>query len=72
MDRDILYRIIESRRDVRAFRSDPVPEDALRRILGAAQAGTLLTERPRRTRGGTARTRTRRSCIFPSRGHEAI
>lgn len=29
-------QIIESRRDVRAFRSDPVPEDALRRILGAA------------------------------------
>ncbi len=36
MDRDILYRIIESRRDVRAFRPDPVPEDVLRRILGAA------------------------------------
>ncbi len=30
------YRVIESRRDVRAFRSDPVPEDTLHRILGAA------------------------------------
>ena len=36
MDRDIFYRIIEGRRDVRAFRPDPVPADVLMRILGAA------------------------------------
>ncbi len=35
-ERAALYRVIESRRDVRAFRPDPVPEEALRRILGAA------------------------------------
>ena len=31
-----LYRAIESRRDVRAFRPDPIPDDTLRRILQAA------------------------------------
>jgi len=30
------YRLIESRRDVRAFRADAIPGDALLRILGAA------------------------------------
>jgi len=30
------YRLIESRRDVRAFRADAVPDDVLLRILGAA------------------------------------
>jgi 5,6-dimethylbenzimidazole synthase len=30
-----LYRVIESRRDVRAFTRDPVPEDVLHRILKA-------------------------------------
>ena len=36
VDRAALYRIIDSRRDVRAFRSDPVPDETLRRILLAA------------------------------------
>jgi 5,6-dimethylbenzimidazole synthase len=31
-----LYRLSESRRDVRAFTRDPLPEDVLRRILSAA------------------------------------
>ena len=31
-----LYRVSESRRDVRAFTRDPLPEDVLRRILSAA------------------------------------
>ena len=31
-----LYRVIESRRDVRAFRTDPIATDTLARILGAA------------------------------------
>jgi 5,6-dimethylbenzimidazole synthase len=35
-DRETLYRVIGSRRDVRAFRRDPVPDDVLARILGAA------------------------------------
>ena len=35
-DREALYRIIDSRRDVRAFRRDPVPDDVLTRILEAA------------------------------------
>ena len=38
-DRAALYRIIESRRDVRAFRSDPVPNEVLFRILTAAHHG---------------------------------
>lgn len=32
----LFYRIVESRRDVRAFRSDPIPEPVLLRILNAA------------------------------------
>ncbi len=35
-DREALYRIIEARRDVRHFRSDPLPPDVLTRILQAA------------------------------------
>jgi 5,6-dimethylbenzimidazole synthase len=35
-DREALYRVIGSRRDVRAFRRDPVPADVLERILLAA------------------------------------
>ena len=35
-DREVLYRVIERRRDVRAFRSDPVSSETLYRILGAA------------------------------------
>jgi 5,6-dimethylbenzimidazole synthase len=31
-----LYRVIESRRDVRAFRTDPIATETLARILGAA------------------------------------
>lgn len=34
--RESVYRAIESRRDVRAFRSDPIPDDTLHRILAAA------------------------------------
>ena len=35
-DREALYRVIDSRRDVRAFRPDPVPDAVIERILGAA------------------------------------
>jgi 5,6-dimethylbenzimidazole synthase len=35
-ERAALYRVIESRRDVRAFRTDPIADDALNRILQAA------------------------------------
>jgi nitroreductase len=35
-ERAALYRVIESRRDVRAFRTDPIAPDTLARILGAA------------------------------------
>jgi len=35
-DRAALYRIIDGRRDVRAFRTDPVPAETLHRILLAA------------------------------------
>jgi len=35
-DREVLYRVIERRRDVRAFRPDPIPSETLYRILGAA------------------------------------
>lgn len=35
-ERTLFYRIVESRRDVRAFRSDPIPEHVLLRILNAA------------------------------------
>ncbi|MCK6521388.1 nicotinate-nucleotide--dimethylbenzimidazole phosphoribosyltransferase [Myxococcota bacterium] len=35
-DRDAVYRAIYSRRDVRAYLPDPVPEDLLARVLNAA------------------------------------
>ena len=35
-DRETLHRVIDSWRDVRAFRSDPVPDAVLERILEAA------------------------------------
>jgi len=35
-DRAVFYRVIERRRDVRAFRPDPIPSETLYRILGAA------------------------------------
>lgn len=35
-DAAAFYRLIESRRDVRAFRADAIPADVLLRILGAA------------------------------------
>ena len=35
-DRDVFYRVIERRRDVRAFRPEPIPSETLYRILGAA------------------------------------
>lgn len=35
-DRQALHRVIDGRRDVRAFRSDPVPDEILGRILAAA------------------------------------
>ncbi len=35
-DREVLYRVIERRRDVRAFRPDPIPSETLYRILAAA------------------------------------
>ncbi len=38
-DRAAFYRVIERRRDVRAFKTDPIPEDVLRRILTAAHHG---------------------------------
>ncbi len=36
--REGLYRVVSARRDVRRFRPDPVPDDVLRRVLGAAHA----------------------------------
>jgi nicotinate-nucleotide--dimethylbenzimidazole phosphoribosyltransferase len=35
-DREAIHRVIAERRDIRAFRPDPVPEDLLRRVLEAA------------------------------------
>jgi 5,6-dimethylbenzimidazole synthase len=35
-ERDAVYRVMRSRRDVREFRPDPVPDDVLRRILSMA------------------------------------
>ena len=35
-ERTMFYRIVESRRDVRAFKLDPVPEAVLLRVLNAA------------------------------------
>ncbi len=37
-EREALHRIIHARRDIRRFRADPVPDDALERVLGAAHA----------------------------------
>jgi nicotinate-nucleotide--dimethylbenzimidazole phosphoribosyltransferase len=37
-ERDTLRRIMGARRDIRRFRPDPVPDDVLGRILGAAHA----------------------------------
>jgi nicotinate-nucleotide--dimethylbenzimidazole phosphoribosyltransferase len=36
--REGLYRVVSARRDVRRFRPDPVPDDVLGRVLGAAHA----------------------------------
>ncbi|BAU26717.1 cob(II)yrinic acid a,c-diamide reductase [Aneurinibacillus soli] len=38
-ERDAIYKVIETRRDVRTFRSDPLPADAVERILEAAHHG---------------------------------
>ena len=38
-EREAVYRAIHSRRDIRHFRPDPIPEDALERILTAAHHG---------------------------------
>ena len=38
-EREAVYRAIHSRRDIRRFRPDPIPEDALERILMAAHHG---------------------------------
>src|SRR5262245_6077246 len=35
-ERNVLYRVIERRRDVRAFKPEPIPADVLQRILTAA------------------------------------
>ena len=35
-EKDAIYRVIRERRDVRRFKSDPIPEETLRRILNAA------------------------------------
>ncbi len=35
-EKDAIYRVIRERRDVRRFKSDPIPEEILRRILNAA------------------------------------
>jgi 5,6-dimethylbenzimidazole synthase len=35
-ERQILYEVIQARRDIRHFRPDPIPVDVLRRILEAA------------------------------------
>lgn len=36
--RDALHDVVRARRDVRRFRPDPVPEEVLERVLGAAHA----------------------------------
>ena len=38
-EREAVYRAIHTRRDIRQFRPDPIPEDALERILTAAHHG---------------------------------
>jgi 5,6-dimethylbenzimidazole synthase len=35
-DREVIYRLIRSRRDIRQFAPDPIPAELLQRILGAA------------------------------------
>ncbi|HEY1274662.1 MAG TPA: nicotinate-nucleotide--dimethylbenzimidazole phosphoribosyltransferase [Thermoleophilaceae bacterium] len=35
-EREIVHRVISERRDIRRFRSDPVPDDLLRRVLESA------------------------------------
>jgi 5,6-dimethylbenzimidazole synthase len=35
-DREVIYRLIRSRRDIRQFAPDPIPAERLQRILGAA------------------------------------
>jgi len=42
-----LYEAIQGRRDIRHFRSGPIPDDVLRRILGAAHsAGSVGLMQP--------------------------
>ena len=36
--RNAIYSVIAARRDIRRYRPDPVPEDTLRRVLGAGHA----------------------------------
>src|ERR1700752_4811354 len=38
LDQDVIHRLILARRDIRHFRSEPIGENALFRILGAAHA----------------------------------
>src|ERR1700758_679860 len=38
LDQDVIHRLILARRDIRHFRSEPISENALLRILGAAHA----------------------------------
>ncbi|AMA71898.1 MULTISPECIES: 5,6-dimethylbenzimidazole synthase [Aneurinibacillus] len=38
-EKKAVYKVIETRRDVRSFLPDPLPEDAVRRILEAAHHG---------------------------------
>jgi nicotinate-nucleotide--dimethylbenzimidazole phosphoribosyltransferase len=38
LDQDVIHRLILARRDIRHFRSEPISENALFRILGAAHA----------------------------------
>src|SRR6185503_15730992 len=41
-ERETFYRLIAARRDIRRFRSDPVPDEVLSRILWAAHnAGSV-------------------------------
>lgn len=35
-EREAIYKVIETRRDIRSFKSDPIPMDAIGRILEAA------------------------------------
>jgi len=35
-EREVIYRLIRSRRDIRQFAPDPIPPEVLRRILEAA------------------------------------